>query len=235
MQIQAADAPGSDRPGLGFDPSTLTSGSVAIEQGLPDLSRDSSGGINTTRYAADTLVRIGLHEHVELQLATTAYNVQHVSGASLSHSEHGRGDSSIGLKVSMPSRDQNFAWGLLATATLPTGQTPFGGDARTYDVGAVMQWTLVRDRAISIYLDRSISAGDTTWLAAANLNVPLNEHLQGYVEAGMANGGDNRRVVGTGLAWLIADRVQLDASLRRGLDRDSADWQGGFGASVYFP
>lgn len=63
---QAAQAPAYDRPGIGFSASTVGKGVLAWEQGLPDGSRDRSGGVTTTAWTADTLLRLGLAPTVEL-------------------------------------------------------------------------------------------------------------------------------------------------------------------------
>lgn len=231
----AGDAPGFDRPGFGFDPGTLDPGRFAIEQGLPDVVRDRDDGVVVTSYSTDTLVRLGIAPHVELQFGGSLYDAEHVRGGGTTTRRHGPGDASVGLKVAMPSQREHFAWGLLTTVSLPTGRAPFGGDDRAYDIGAVLQWTLPEDRSLAVHADHGIAPSDSSWLLAAVWSVPLSRRTQVYAEAGAANHGDDHRVIGSGVTWTFADRMQFDLSLRRGLDRASADWQGGFGVAMRFP
>ncbi|MCF5930793.1 transporter, partial [Xanthomonas perforans] len=97
---QADDAPAFDRPGIPFAAEALQPGAFAWEQGLPDASTDRSDGQRTTQYTADTLLRLGLFQNVELQLGSDSYNWQHGGGVRV----RGGGDSSVGLKVALPSR-----------------------------------------------------------------------------------------------------------------------------------
>lgn len=78
---QSDDAPAFDRPGIPFAAEALQPGAFAWEQGLPDASTDRSGGQRTTQYTADTLLRLGLFQDVELQLGSDSYNWQHGGGA----------------------------------------------------------------------------------------------------------------------------------------------------------
>ena len=41
-------------------------------------------------------------------------------------------------------------------------------------------------------------------------------------------------VIFTGLAWMATPGLQLDVSFLRGLDAETADWQGGVGLALYF-
>ncbi|KHM90317.1 hypothetical protein OR61_22325, partial [Xanthomonas vesicatoria] len=111
VAAQAEDPPAFDRPGIPFAAEVLQPGAFAWEQGLPDASTDRAEGQRTTLYTADTVLRLGLSQHVELQLGSDSYNWQHGGGA---HA-HGGGDSHVGLKVALPSRSESFHWAALGT------------------------------------------------------------------------------------------------------------------------
>jgi len=68
---RADEAPSFDRPGIAFSTGTLPKGRFAWEQGLPDFQRDDDGGVRSTQYNANTTLRLGLSDTVELQLATS--------------------------------------------------------------------------------------------------------------------------------------------------------------------
>lgn len=74
-QDDDAGTPAFDRPGIGFSTSTLPSGGVALELGLPSLQRDrDDAGVLATRYSTDINLRVGVSEYIELQAFSTPWN-----------------------------------------------------------------------------------------------------------------------------------------------------------------
>ncbi|MCF5933982.1 transporter, partial [Xanthomonas perforans] len=145
---QADDAPAFDRPGIPFAAEALQPGAFAWEQGLPDASTDRSDGQRTTQYTADTLLRLGLFQNVELQLGSDSYNWQHGGGVRV----RGGGDSSVGLKVALPSRSESFHWAALGTYSIPTGSPSFS-DGYSRELGVTASWDLAQQRAIALYVN----------------------------------------------------------------------------------
>src|ERR1700761_8533008 len=73
--VARADPPDFDRPGAGFATSVLPAGGVALEQGVPDWSREpDDNGVLQGKYTADSLFRVGLGGPVELQLGGSLWN-----------------------------------------------------------------------------------------------------------------------------------------------------------------
>jgi len=90
--------PPFDRPGIGFASAVLPAGSFDWEQGLPDLERDSGGGISSTTYTADTLFRYGLTATLEVQLSGSPWNRTTIHAPGLRARFDGAGDTALGLK-----------------------------------------------------------------------------------------------------------------------------------------
>ncbi|AGH77060.1 hypothetical protein XAC29_07840 [Xanthomonas axonopodis Xac29-1] len=226
---QADDAPAFDRPGIPFAAEALQPGAFAWEQGLPDASTDRSGGQRTTQYTADTLLRLGLFQDVELQLGSDSYNWQHGGGARV----RGGGDSSVGLKVALPSRSENFHWAALGTYSIPTGSPAFS-DGYSRELGVTASWDLAQQRALALYVNYARDDDGHTWTFSPNYTFFSGDHFSSYVEAGLDTGSEHARVAGAGGAWQLPHAMQLDVSVLRGLTSESPDWEGGIGLSIAF-
>ncbi len=222
-----------DRPGMGFASSTLPRGGIAWEQGLPDVSFSHDGDTRSRQWLADSLLRLGLTDTLELQLGADSYGWLRTQDASGHWQAHGMGDSRIGLKTALPSRWDALSWALLATANLPTGRAPLGGGQRGYDLGITAQWALAHERSVAIFIDRSMGAA-RGWMIAPSVGYAINQDWGGYVEAGIGTGAQQGRQLGTGLTWQPSPRLQWDISVLRGV-AGAPDWQAGLGVSWFVP
>ncbi|CAD7379916.1 transporter [Xanthomonas arboricola] len=226
---QAEDAPAFDRPGIPFAAEVLQPGAFAWEQGLPDASTDRSDGQRTTQYTADTLLRLGLFQNVELQVGSDSYNWQHGGGERV----RGGGDSHIGLKVALPSQSDSFHWAALGSYSVPTGSPAFS-DGYARELGVTASWDLAQQRALALYVNYARDSDGHTWTFSPNYTFFSGEHFSSYVEAGFDTGSEHSRVAGAGGAWQLPHAMQLDVSVLRGLTSESPDWQGGIGLSIAF-
>ncbi|WP_372360417.1 transporter [Xanthomonas axonopodis pv. poinsettiicola] len=229
VAAQAEEPPAFDRPGIPFAAEVLQPGAFAWEQGLPDASTDRADGQRTTLYTADTVLRLGLSQHVELQLGSDSYNWQHGGGTRV----RGGGDSHVGLKVALPSRSDSFHWAALGTYSVPTGSPAFS-DGHARELGLTASWDLAQQRALAVYVNYARDDDGHTWTFAPNYTFFSGERFSSYVEAGVETGSEHSRVAGAGGAWQLPHAMQLDVSVLRGLTSDSPDWQGGIGLSIAF-
>lgn len=236
VPLACADNPGYDRPGIGFTPVVLDAGEVTLEQGLPDWSRDRRDGSSATQYSADTLLRIGIDGPLELQLGSSPYNHLLLADAGSRYASHGRGDSSIGLKLALPSSHPAFSWGLLGSVELTDGSADFRSERRQYLGAAQINVQLDARNALGVYLqDVRAGGADSTELALSD-SLTLAPTLMGYAEVARLQVPQRGTgsLVGAGLAWLVTPRVQLDAGFDRRLGGSAPQWQANLGASVYF-
>lgn len=234
VEARASEAPEYDRPGIGFSTSTVGRGVVAWEQGLPDGSRDRRDGITTTQWTADTLLRLGLGEHVEVQLGADSWSRLHVRESGGNWRYSGGGDGSIALKWAPAMSGETTTVAFKAGATLPWGRAPLGDAGRDYDVGVTLAWALPHGHSLALYGDRQWGDGGSGWLFSPGYGFPLGEDVSAYVEAGYGTGAQYMRAAGAGVTWMAGTRLQLDASFLRGLDAATSDWQGGVGLALYF-
>lgn len=232
---QAAQQPEADpqfdRPGLSFASSSLPQGELVWEQGLPDASWQRDGDARTIQANADSRLRMGLGHGVELQLAGTPYAWQETRAATKTH-VHGQGDTDIALKWTLSLPSQAWSMALLATHKFASGGQPFGSSGHADQLAAAVTRDLGDNRSFGGYLARDSQQQGRGWMSAVSYGFPFTDTLSGYVETGVGNGIDHARVAGGGLTLLIDHRVQLDGWMLRGLDRNSPEWQAGFGVSV---
>jgi len=230
-----ADAPGFDRPGFAFASSTLPAGSWDMEQGLPDLQRDASGGMHTTLYSADTTFRLGLTQTLEIQLAGSAFNRLDVRTAGATTHSDGAGDTGIAMKWAPALADRQLSLAILGGVTLDSGAGAFTNGRPVYALGATLGRDLGGGKSLSLYANLNRSGAANTWTLAPSFNFAVNEQIGAFVEAGrVAGGGNSSTLVGGGLTWLLRERVQLDLYERRGVTSHSPDEQAGFGISIYW-
>ena len=89
--VHAAQAPQFDRPGLSFSTPSLSAGQIVWEQGLPDVSEDDADGVRSTQSVADTLLRLGVSDTLELQLGADTYGHLDIRGDGVRRAARGRG------------------------------------------------------------------------------------------------------------------------------------------------
>jgi hypothetical protein len=230
-----ADNPGYDRPGYGFTPVVLAAGDITFEQGLPDWSRDRMGGISSSLYSADSLLRIGIGGPLELQLGSS-WNSLGQTGPGFDIRSHGRGDSSLALKLALPSSNKAFSWGLLGSVEFTDGAKDFRNDRRQYLLGAQFNLQANERNSLGAYLEDVRSCNhDSTTLALSD-NYTLTGTLTVYAETALLHSADqgSGAVAGAGLTWMATPRVQLDAGFDHRLGGSTAQWQANLGVSVYF-
>lgn len=111
----------AERPGFSSSPVVLAPSTILLESGN-QYTRDS-GSIDIDDHTLPfALVRVGLIEHLELQLGWADYSWRETNGQDLD----GAHDASIGLKWQISDDDASLPLALFAGVTLPTGDSQFG-------------------------------------------------------------------------------------------------------------
>ena len=232
----AADTPAFDRPGIAFATDIVPRAAFSFEQGLPDFTRSTEDGIESSLYLAGTNIRVGLFDGVELQLATALFNQLELKTAGGSQNERGAGDTRVGLKVALPTSSETFSWATLGSVTFDTGDAAFSNNAQQVDLGIALALDLANDYTAGFYVNATNLAGENSIAISPSLSFALTDTLGAYVEAGFFSNASsaNSSVAGAGLTWMATPTVQLDASANFGLNSNSPDIAGGFGVSIYF-
>lgn len=228
--------PGYDRPGLGFTPAALEPGAVTLEQGLPDWTRARQDGSASSLYTVDSLLRLGLGHQLELQVGDSFYNRLRVTGGTPGYASEGRGDSTLALKYVLPSSNPKFSWGLLGSVEFTDGQRDFRNSQKQYLLGLQLNLQVDEKNSLGAYL-QDLRAGDSdSQIFAVSDNYQFSSTWTAYVEAALEHDAGNRggALAGTGVAWQITKRVQLDGGVRHRLGGEVNEWEAGVGVSIYF-
>lgn len=237
-QQDDADTPAFDRPGLGFAASVLPRGAAALEVGLPDYQRDRDDtGTRSTQVSTDVTLRIGLAANLELQAFGTPWNRLRESPRNApSTTTRGAGDSGLALKFALPLASDRHAVALLASSSFGTGNRAFSEGGTQYELGASYEYNFNDRWTGALYANATRGAGEDEFAWSPSINAALSDNVSAFLEAGFTRteGEPSTAVAGAGMTWMVAQRVQLDASFDLGLDNDSPDLQAGLGVSFYF-
>lgn len=226
------------RPGLGTTPCTIAPGRVSVETGVADWTRDDNADTRQDVLTyADTAIRIGITDIVEVQVALTPYGDvrtrDKLSGAITR--EGGVGDLLVGTKVNLrnPGGD-GFSIAVAPFVTAPTGGSAIG--AGDWGAGVVLPMSVDIGHSLSLQVTPEVDAavdGDRSgrhlaYSAVLGLGFPLAEKLSGTIEVqGVQDddpGGATTKAFGSAsIAWLPRPDLQLDLGGVAGLNRDSPD------------
>ncbi|MDO4709039.1 MAG: transporter [Pseudomonadota bacterium] len=217
-----------DRPGIGFGSTALPAGKMTWEQGLPNFSRDD----NSRSLGSDGLLRIGLGRGFEVQLGSVLWQRLSVRENGRQQRWQGAGDSHISLKYASPNNRDAFAWALMLTRNQPTGREPLASAATAHEIGFSAAHAPSDTQSLALFASLSRDDKDSGWLLSPSYSHALNARTWVYVEGGIGRGRQHMRALGTGITWMLSPRVQLDASILRGLDSRTEDWQGGLGIAI---
>lgn len=223
----------TDRPDTTESPYTVDAGHLQVELSFLDYTRDDGGGDFEDLTVLPTNIKLGLLNHVDLQLVVTPFVRQEFEADDGADDASGFGDTQLRLKINFWGNDG----GPTAFAFMPFIQFPTGNDdvssehaegglifplavqlPREFGLGLMAEVDFVRNGADDGY------AVDFVHTATVGHN--LAGDLAGYVEyVGIApseGGSDYVAGLGAGLTYGLGDDVRLDAGVNFGLT-DSAD------------
>ncbi|MFV0624722.1 transporter [Sphingomonas sp. ac-8] len=226
------------RPGLGESPCVLDAGKGAVETALVDWEHDRSAEARTdTLLIADTLLRYGVSERAELQIAWQPYGREVARDRLLGETERRDrvGDLSIGTRVNLANPDgSGFSWAVQPSVTLPVGRQPIGGGSSGASLIVPVAYEL--SDALSLELTPEVAAeadedGQGRHLVYGNivgLELALGETLKTTLEGEVRRDDDpveHATYARAALAfgWMANDDTQLDVGSAVGLNHDTPD------------
>lgn len=246
----AADGPDDaiepDQPGLVESSSTVGKGRALLETGL-GYQRDKSDGVRSRLWSTPTLLRFGFAEDWEFRVETDGYQRLRASDGGGTVKASGWADTALGVKWHVQDGDgerntPGLAW--LLNVDMDSGSSAFRGHGLRPSLRLTSEWDLPHDWSAGLigglYRDsRDDGKHFVGGILGASLGWPIAESWKGYVEvagdqlASKRNGGRSISA-GTGVTWLVDRKLQLDASINRGLTKQTADWVLGLGVSIGF-
>ena len=217
----------TDRPGFGFDPSTVGRGTLQIEAGVPD----ATFGEAVDTYSFNAAARLGLFSRLELRAATSIYDIVKVEGGE-DEGDFGFNSVRFGGKLAISGGSRPLA--LIPEVTVPLEES---GDV-FYDLNAVGGFRI--DAASFTFVAGAGTGDDVTRINLAGvLSTPFSPIVTGYVEVAAQptdydTGSVTPLYAGGGLLYLLNANTQIDVYVDAGLNDDAADGLFGFGITRRF-
>lgn len=218
-------------------PYTVKPGSFLVEMDALSVSwdRDQPGGERTTVVAvASTILTVGLHDRLDVQVGADLFLSQKVDQGGLSERNSGIGDVYLRAKLTVWGDEASgSAVAVLPYVKFPTNRGGVGNDA--VEGGLIVPW--VRHLAGGGHLhamgqvDLARNAADDGYdvftFFSASLDRPLTRRvgIYGEVTAAKGTGGDPwASTVGAGATLALSEHAWWDFAVYRGLSRGAADW-----------
>ena len=242
---QAEDVISTDRPGTAESSTAMAPGRFQVEMGYAQ-ARESKDAPRSRTHTTPLLLRIGLTDRVELRLETDGLVQDKLWLPAGPSTTHGTSDLAFGLKWQMaPSSDSDSApsaaW--LFHVDAPTGSAPFREQGMRPSARYVAEWdwgTWSLGVMPGLYTGHNdANQRYVGGIFAVSLGAQLNDRTHAFFElsadqlTSRKNGG-NHVSLGTGLAYRLADRVQLDFAVAKGLTQAAPKQQWTTGVSVMF-
>ncbi len=238
----------TDRPGFLFSSLTVGRGVLQAELGIPAVTLNRAGGVDTRLTSLFGLVRYGLTPNLELRFDSPVYNETRVTAGGLRSTARGFGDLEVGAKWHLlDNQGARPSFALIPSVIVPVGEKDFSARRPVYQLNAMAEWNL-KDGwgigALAGYLNGPSGGnggndryGQETFAVSLGRSLP-SPKWSAYGEAVYATtslaGASDSSFLGGGVKYLAANDVQLNLSFDRGLSADSPDWLFGLGLSVRF-
>ncbi|MEO6969077.1 MAG: transporter [Rhodanobacteraceae bacterium] len=233
----------TDRPGIPFGTSTVPTGHLQIESGVPTFQNSEIPGGNSLLLSTPAFLRYGVTNSFELQLGVSPYNRLTTHSFGQSDSVRGTGDIQLGAKYALLAGGAGTpAITLVGFVTAPTGGSAFSGGRPAYNLNLVTGWKLGDSSGLTTMISytRSPIAGDRhvdSGTLALSLSHSFSGRLGAYVEAGYFPGFRNAAdtaLAGAGVTYLLTNHLQVDGFFDVGLNRASPNSLVGTGISFLF-
>lgn len=240
LMAQEREPISPDRPGLGYGASTVPSGAVLIEVGLPALEWDRGAASASRMLSFPALLRVGVGRGVELRLESPLYHFARFEVADSVLATEGLGDLQLGLKLQLAAGTGGAPEvALIPAVLLPVGDAPFTAERAAYSLNAVAAWTLPDETGFTAVAGVEVSAEDAgrhtpSGVLVTVLSRSLSQQVGAYVEGALYPTPEEAApaYVGAGITYLVNPRLQLDAYVDRGVSASAVDWLLGVGISL---
>lgn len=230
-----------ERPGTGFSTSTIPVGELAWEQSLANAhyfedQNEQGQTIKHTLVYADTLLRTGLSDDVELQLGWQGPAWSKTKIAGQSSEQDGLGDVSIAIKKSIDLDDDKLSMAVLAQAVIATGNASFSVQDDIYTLASSINYEYIEGLTTGLSMFYSVQDGQWRATAVPNLNYTFNDKWAGYSELvySKAESEDYEYGLGSGVIYQVNSRLQLDAGVGVGLNGTADRYQASLGFAYAF-
>jgi hypothetical protein len=240
-----AEALVTDRPDFVESSRTVAPGEFQIETSFAQETNRRVAGTKEVTSSTPTLLRYGIAKNWELRVETDGAARRRTQSEGSTRRSSGVFDSSVGVKWhSLDPEGARPSMGWLAHADLPTGTGEFKGRGVRPSLRAVFEWELPGEMSLGVMpgVISDTTAGNrrfTAGILGVVLGKSWTESFRTFVEAAgqqLASTRNGGSVVtwDVGGAWLVNDRVQLDAAYYGGANKNTPNGAWTVGLSVKF-
>jgi hypothetical protein len=236
----------TDRPDFVESSNVVGKGRFQIETSIAQ-ERNKADGFKDRTWSTPSLLRFGVSDTLEFRIETDgrmrAISDNLSTGARTT--ENGYADVTLGVKWHMA--DENGirpSLGILADADLDTGSSRFRAPGKGGALRLAAEWELPDEFSLGVMPGLAWQRNDdggryTSAIFGIVLGKGWTDRFRTFVEysapqiARGRNGG-SVTTFDVGGAYLVADTVQVDAAVSRGLNRNTPDWSWTVGFSIKF-
>ncbi|HET9397590.1 MAG TPA: transporter [Sphingomicrobium sp.] len=241
-----ADAPiCTDRPTKANAVCTVPAGRWQLESSAVSWARTESGDVESKVLTlGSTVVKLGLGEQSDLQVAFTPYVRVESSSGSLNSTESGAGDVTLRYKHRLTAPDARVQLALIPFVKLPTADGDIGngkveGGMATSISTALVAATLTFGPELDLLADSDGEGSHVQLVNLVNIAGPVAPGLTLAGELWTATNFDPHGTVtqasaDAALAYLVDDELQIDAGANVGLTKHTPDMEFYLGISWRF-
>jgi hypothetical protein len=236
----------TDRPDFVESSNVVGEGRFQIETSIAQ-ERNKANGFKDRTWSTPTLLRFGVSDTLELRIETDG-RMRAISdnlGTGARSTENGYADVSLGVKWHMADENgMRPSLGVLAHVDLDSGSGQFRAPGKGGSLRLAAEWELPDEFSLGVMPGLAWQRNDdgeryTGAIFGIVLGKGWTDRFRTFVEysAPQIAKGRNGGVVTTfdvGGAYLVADTVQVDAAVSRGLNRNTPDWSWTVGLSIKF-
>jgi hypothetical protein len=236
----------TDRPDFVESSNVVGKGRFQIETSIAQ-ERDKADGFKDRTWSTPTLLRFGISDTLELRFETDgrmrAISDNLATGAR--NTENGYADVALGVKWHMADEDgMRPSMGILVHADLDTGSSAFRAPGKGGSVRLAAEWELPDEFSLGVMPGLASQRNDdgeryTSAIFGIVLGKGWTDRFRTFVEysapqiARSRNGG-SVTTFDIGAAYMVANTVQVDTAVSRGLNRNTPDWSWTVGLSIKF-
>lgn len=232
----------TDRPDATESSETVRPGYVQFEFGWAYAEDDEDASLTSCSFP-ETLIRVGLMDHLEFRFGFDGYIRETVDGpGAASVTSDGAGDLGIGLKWKLW---EEAGWtprtAVIADTTLPTGAAALSSERFDPSIRLACEHTLTETLGLGynvgcVWASEEDAVGDRDTTASAvytlALGIALSDELGTFIEFfGETPTGKGKPVnfVDGGFTYALADNLQVDILGGVGISEAADDWFVGAG------
>ena len=237
----------ADRPSRSTGECTVPVGHWQVETGLIDWTRDKSDGVHTDQIVwGSSLIKYGVGSRLDLELQVTPLQTLSVHGSGTDDHHSSFGDTLARVKyeltadnapvqvaldpfVKIPTANHHLGNGKVEAGMLIATSAALGKSGLTLSLDPELDWTADADgHGHHASMQQVINLG-----AALNDKLSLSAELWGRWDWDPSGTGKQASADGS-IAYLVSNKLQLDAGANFGLNKQTPDVELYTGVSILF-